>query len=671
ETVPDPITAAENRVLNGQGAERLLEVQQEAAKAGGSDQDYASALEKAASQPPPEKPAEDPAAAAKVALGPQYAHLVTGLEASGTDSHIAAGLEAAAPDLLTLRGTDLDLAEPLGRALSELPALRASGLPADKYLQQAQTTGDDPEQPEADLILGRLAHAKSPEDVSQFLRQYVASALQQKQADDARLAGAPENPDQGPVTPAGAAEADLSRSMSSVPSPDSTDRPEAGAPSAQSLGIIPSGRAAEMLSSIANGMKGLGHEITTVPHMDAFKTVLNDWHGERQMNTLRLRKIVSDLLRVVPNASAREGISNWLDAGGNMQTLKQWADATPSGSLKRGYEAALSLTPEQLETANNIRQYFVAKLAEGQREGIFPEFDSDGKPWEGIDNYISHIVRQPFVGGGAGSRFSGKLTRTFKFGGTRTFPNFHELEKAGLQAATKDVAEILATYSNEMDKTIQTRRLIKRLVQTKNEAGEALAQVLGGTITKDQGSAATFISPQFSQTRDDLAYRSLDHPALRNWRWVATDADGKPVMMLGELGLHPAIYPHLKNVLGRSAIREWYDQPGSTSNLALKATVKGLDNLNRTVANTMMGFISTFHPVHLAKRALIGNRINPFAFKQLDPADPMLQRAVKTGLALAGDNEAAQLFMDGFGAGSLTDKVPMIGALGRTYTNFI
>lgn len=412
-------------------------------------------------------------------------------------------------------------------------------------------------------------------------------------------------------------------------------------------------------------VKDFAKDIAKLPSYTGFNKVLNNWVGNRQIGIMRTERTVRAVMKAIPDKRTREAIANYIDAGGDMAELKRWAAAAKKPSLKAGYEAAQKLTPEQLATIDKIRQWFKDQFDRAVDGGVIKEESF-------LDDYITHVVDKPFVGGGASSPYGGKIAAKFKYSKQRTFPNFHELEEAGYSARTKDVAEIMAAYGTHLTNAIETRRLAKALLSEKNAAGEPLGKLILGHYTAEEGSKANYINDPAAAKDGDITYKAVSHPAFRAWRWSGLSPEsGKPIIQQGEIGVHPDIHGQLENAIGRSAIRQWYDSPGSPASNLAKVALKALDVSQSALKGTMLGGISTFHAVHEYKRAL-GNRvvINPVITKQIDPNDPRTQMMMRSGLMLSGDRDAENLFSEGLGSRSLVDKVPAIGKVSRAVADY-
>jgi hypothetical protein len=419
------------------------------------------------------------------------------------------------------------------------------------------------------------------------------------------------------------------------------------------------------LARSMDAARDLTRSVYALPHYEGFNKVLMTWTGNRQIGIMRTARAVQKVLAEVPSKLAREGMANWMDAGGDQTALKKWEAAAKTPALKKGYEAALKLTPEQLATVQKAKKWFADMFEAGVKGGVIKE-DSF------LEDYITHVVAQPFVSGGPRSEYGGKIAAKFKYSQQRTFPNFHELEEAGYRARTKDVAEIMAVYGTHLTNAIETRRLARAILHEKNAAGEALGKLILGHYSAEEGAKANYINDPAMAVENGVHYKAVGHSAFRGWGWTGTSPEtGKPIITQGEIGVHPDIHAQLENAIGRSEIRKWYDSPGNPlSNLA-KKSLKALDVSQSTLKGTMLGGISTFHAVHEYKRAALSRVIiNPVLTKAIDPNDARTQMMLRTGLMLVGDREAEQIFSEGLGSRSLIDRFPGIGRVSRAVSDY-
>lgn len=420
--------------------------------------------------------------------------------------------------------------------------------------------------------------------------------------------------------------------------------------------------AKEMYDSVPEKAKNAVKSVFRDPKLSNFKKVLLKWDGNRQKASVEIRRTIEDIDRIAPSKRDQVAITNFLQADGDKTQLAAWRDGSKSSSLRRGYQDAIDLSPEHMKLANSIKTLLENKFEDGLKAGVFQSRDSFRK------NYVTQFWKMVDPDTTTQGMY-GKLARTFKYAKERKFDNFFEGEQAGYTPTSKKISDLLGVYLNEMDKTLTTRELIKDLVRTKNENGEALAIPLGGMKSGGSTGEPNYVRPL--QSNEDIPYKPLAHNALQNWKWIGKEGD-KNIMMQGQLGLHPDIFGHLKNVLGYSAITDWYNKPseGLTGNI-IKGTAKFLDKGNRAFANSMLGGLSTFHMVHEMKRAG-GWRINPLKVEKINPDDPKFQDATKHGLGLAGDNEAMSHFIEGFGGQwNVWHTIPPLGRLVDTYTGWL
>lgn len=444
------------------------------------------------------------------------------------------------------------------------------------------------------------------------------------------------------------------------------------------MGLVPPGS-----TGVQGGIEHLAkvwRQIRDLPKFGDFKKAILGFGQRMQSSFLEAKEVQRTLKKNVPSRWAREGIFNYIEAAGDKATLTTWRDASPEGDLKRGYEAALNLTPEQIAIADHLRDFYSNKLAEGQRAGILAE---------GRENYVNRIVDKrrskgfaPVAAGGSGvgPGSSGRLAKNFKHGLHRVFENSFDAERNGIRYKTKDVAELAPIYLNEMNKVIGTRNLLADLAHGTAEDGRALAFPKGSMATmtgKEGETTARLIKPNTKQmvldemTGKDVSahdYATVDHPALNDWKWVGTDSEGKPILVQGNLALHPEIANHVKNLLGESALRKWYNSDGSPLASLPKALVRNIDKAQQ-VAKELLFSGSGFHHANIGFHA-VEHRVNPLPefFKSLsrdytiDPASPHVQDWMQHSLQLAPDQLSARHFMEGFG-GRAVEKIPLYGRI--------
>lgn len=355
-----------------------------------------------------------------------------------------------------------------------------------------------------------------------------------------------------------------------------------------------------------------------------------------------------------------EGITNWIQADGDKAVLEARAAATKDPKLKAGYEAALSLTPKELALANQIKSTFAELAKRGADHDVLGDLK---------ENYVPQVWD---LGKGPATGSSRTLRENFRFSKASTFPTFFDGEQAGYTPRTKDISQLLPTYIHEMNSVIAARQLVGDLSKGVAEDGRPLVAPRGVAVPAE-GGGATLVMPRALKGADTSDYRTMENqPALNKWRYGTTDEAGNPVMLKSDLALHPEIAPKLKAVLGRSAIKEWYEHRTGSIGDVPKVLMEAIDKGQGGTKKLMLGLLSTFHQVQEGTHAL-GHRINPFSnIPKIDLAKDASQfDAARHGLMLEPDRASASQFMEGLRAGGLLAKLPVIGPLSDWYSNYL
>ena len=420
-------------------------------------------------------------------------------------------------------------------------------------------------------------------------------------------------------------------------------------------------KAAPAVKSAWEAVVETGKEALTADKMtDTRRSVLN-WSAKLQKSFGEAGNFQKNIQRLVPNKVRREAITNWIQAGGDAKILAQRAAATKDKKLKKGYEAALKLTPEELQVANEVKNTYGNLATRGQAADVLGNLK---------DNYTTQIWKDV---GGAGRGTGRTLKENFKFSKARTFDSFFDGEQAGFTPKTKDISELLPVYSHEMNNVIAAREMVEQLSKGVGSDGEPLVMPRGVGIPVDGPKGqATLIIPKAIKG-DTLDYKVIpNQPALQNWTWATKDSAGNPVFLKSDLALHPEAYKKLTAVLGRSAIREWYQTPTTRLAAIPKALVRGLDAFNSETKRTMLGLLAPFHQVQTGTHGL-GHRVNPFgAIPEIDlVAKPTQMDAANHGLMLLPDRASQNQFMEGLRTSGIISKIPVVGKVSDFYAEYL
>jgi len=377
--------------------------------------------------------------------------------------------------------------------------------------------------------------------------------------------------------------------------------------------------------------------LTKLPEFTNYKKILGQWNGANQIADHELRQFVKTIDRTIPKPR-QEAMINWIQADGNADLLRQRAAAS-NPKFRKGYEDALTLTPDERTAARNISSYLDSRLQAGIDAGLLED---------GVERYITQIwKRENPVSNKLAADFStAKLQTNFKFARQRIFDSYFEGEQAGYQPANKTVSAAVAAYDQSFNRALASRAFLKALTEGKAADGRPLVEVsgTGSTVPRGQTPEAILINPKVKGS--ELAdYRTIDHPALRKWMWRTQAPDGTPVFVKGDLLVHPEIYRHLKNVLGTSA---WRQNVIGRAILGVESTLK-----------QSMFSLSGFHQVQETLHAL-GHRVNPARLEKVDFSQPWQKEAVEHGLQIA-DYNALEKFGEGLSSGNLVNKIPLLG----------
>lgn len=395
---------------------------------------------------------------------------------------------------------------------------------------------------------------------------------------------------------------------------------------------------------------------------DLRKSVL-DWSAKLQRSFGEAAAMQKDLLEKVPDQKARQGIVNWIQADGDVRVLGQRLAATADPKLAAGYRAALALTPEQIRVANQVKSQYADTGRIANHYDLLNTFK---------DNYITQLW--DLKKGPTGGSSSRTLRDKFRFAKASTFPTYFDGEQAGFTPkGDKDIAKILPVYMHEMNTVIAARQLVEQMWKGKASDGRPLLAPIGAGMPVENASGhATLIMPKAMKEKTSDYKVIPNQPALSAWRWAATDSDGRPVMLKADLAVHPEAVGRLKAILGRSAIREWYDTPTSATAAIPKAIAKGLDQFQSTTKRTMLGLISPFHQVQEGTHA-VGHRVNPFfGIPKIDLVNNRSQMdAARHGLMLLPDRASEGQFMEGLRPSGLVSRIPGIGPVADHYSNYL
>lgn len=408
-------------------------------------------------------------------------------------------------------------------------------------------------------------------------------------------------------------------------------------------------RVREALGKVRDAAKVLWKAYTEPDKWTDFDSMVGKFSAAVQKSEIEIREFAHQIKRAVPDKLRREALTNYIEAAGDEDVLRERAAAS-SGSVKRGYELALELTPEERNIADNINSYHDAMLEAAIDEGMLEQ---------GVEDYMMHVWQKPNpVTRRVMTELSlGKLQPNPSFIKKRVFDTYFEGEQLGYRPIDKDAGFLVAARAAAFYRAVASRAFIKALMEGSAEDGRPLAAVSASyqPITEEEATTGHLIRPR-SKPEDTADYEPVNHPALRKWKWVGKDADGNPIFVKGDILIHPDYVKHVENILGRSAITA---SPFGRMLMSTSSTLK----------HTLLS-LSMFHQVQLGVHAL-EHRVNPFGPPEIDLEDSEQMALVEHGLVVSPEFGSLTQFSEGVYGSGLVGKVPVLGAWMRRYEEYL
>ena len=276
-----------------------------------------------------------------------------------------------------------------------------------------------------------------------------------------------------------------------------------------------------MREKVASSLRRIKGVTKDLPEFGDFKREVLKWSSRSQRSANEILRVQGQIEEAVPSKEKRDGITNWIQANGDKGLLQSWANATKNKALKAGYEAALTLTPEEIATAKKIKDTYDVLHARAAKFGIDMGY---------LQNYVTELWKQePQRAAGSSPK---RLSEFFKFSQERVFPNYFEGEQAGYEPQTKDISKLLGLYMNEMNNAINSRRFVQELSKGTASDGRPLVSARGSgqEVGEDVGDKVHLVYPdKAAEGTED--YKKLDQPALHGWVFAGKDADGNMILM--------------------------------------------------------------------------------------------------------------------------------------------
>lgn len=353
----------------------------------------------------------------------------------------------------------------------------------------------------------------------------------------------------------------------------------------------------------------------------------------------------------------RVGMANYLNAGGDVELLTKWRDAS-RGALRKGYQAALDLDENSKATALNARGVFDDLWQQMHQEGVLQSF---------VDNYLPGVYKRA-----AADEAITKVRSAYRpdslqpnpsLAKQKFYSNYFEAEQAGKVPLNKDVFYLMNRYFLEANKALRDRATIRSLHESNAadgmpilaQGGKGVALPIDAEHPRPAYAINSRIRPGDAVTGDGRPYVYRDYPQLRDWTYATHDEAGNPILVKGDAYVHPDSVRKLDNVLAASPIRQ-----SAIGRMALKLSSGG--------KQLKLGLGGAFHQVNVEQNALIGYGINPFTLPKFNIEDPGIQSGLDHGLQ-PRDPTGHALYSEGL-AGSWTGKVPLLGKTALAYQDW-
>lgn len=430
------------------------------------------------------------------------------------------------------------------------------------------------------------------------------------------------------------------------------------------------------LGKLAGHAAALRDSYLRPPLQTDYHTALGRFSGALNRNAVLLRDFTNTIKKQLPDQRQREAITNWMQAGGDDTILAQRA-ARSKGYVRAAYERARTLTPEEIGYAKMYEAHFDRRLNEAIKLDILDHGIENYVPqvWKGKDqtsamNFFSSIGR------------SGLLKPDFNAAKKRIFDSYFEGEQAGYKPVNKDIGFLISSWERAFNQAIASKNLIFELSNGTAEDGRPILAPAGkGKRLFDSGSqsplateppAAYLIYPK-ALSHETGDYRAIDHPALTKWVWTASDDNGAPIFMKGDLRVHPksAYKDASGNVKWTKDYASMLDNTVNRGKWAQQhpiqvALLKGQGFFKATLLTA-----SPFHQIQEGTHALF-HKVNPFSPPEINLADPSLNKLLDRGLVI-GNYDPVAAFDEGLtsGSGGALGKIPGFGEFMQKYSDYL
>jgi len=334
-------------------------------------------------------------------------------------------------------------------------------------------------------------------------------------------------------------------------------------------------------SSVATGLES----------PEEFKSLVEEYVGNRNIGYERVEGFVAQVKRFIgKDEDLGRAITIYLQLNDAPEYLARVYGELPA-YVQHSIDRMWRFTPMEKAMAKSIEAWYLdlGELAiQADVIGTLREFYSPGY-WFGKK--------------GAG-RAAGKFKTTSPHAKGKRFDNYIEGILAGYKPRSLNVADHLRRYGRDLFTVMSARNFLTVLKQM---------------VMQDGRRALEY---EFREGTQD--YRSIDHPAFRKHKYIATDEMGQPILYRVPLVAHPSIYPHLRALYQKSFFDDY----------ALLRFIKRL-NLMQKLGKVRFGL---FHWTALSRQALAyGFSPTDYAkgLSLIEQRDPDVELCIRYGATLS------------------------------------
>jgi hypothetical protein len=403
--------------------------------------------------------------------------------------------------------------------------------------------------------------------------------------------------------------------------------------------------------------KALWSVFKSAPLPEQFKDVMKSWIGYDTRTAIENARYVKALTDKVPQKVRRMAISVWLDAGGDESLLKFQRDSVPD-KYQQVWDAALKLTDGEKKIAQDIKANFAAKLDDGMNVGIIGQGREDyGVPqrWKVAPQTEASDISGEKQGK-PGNPYAKLDPRDPFFSFQRNTKSYFDGIMAKGEPENLDIAHLVNVYDEAFHKSLSSRGAIKALSEANARDGQPIVKISGKADVRTGDKPGVFVDskslPKDAVTADGRPYVGVDHWALRDWKFAAKDNQGRPILVRGDMLVHPDHADFLKNEL---------HTPRWTTSQAQGIEKVGRFGLQASSYLKASKFIGPFHVVTEALHASFHGvvpTVKDFEINLDDPKQALLSRNMMIDMG-----RAREMYDDGIRSqgGGIWKHVPGLG----------